>query len=43
MFIREKKGLLNINYVAIFNTKFASILPIYNLNKNLIIVQQNAT
>lgn len=43
MLIRVKKNLFNIDNIIILNSKFALILYIYNLNKNIIIVQQNIT
>lgn len=43
MLIRVKKNLFNIDNIIILNSKFALILYIYNLNKNIVIVQQNIT
>lgn len=41
--IRARKSWLNIDNIVILNSKFALILHIYNLNKNIVIVQQNVT
>lgn len=38
MLIRAKKSLFNIDNIIILNSKFVSILFIYNLNKNILIV-----
>lgn len=41
MLTKTRKVLLNNNNVTILNNKVASTIPIYNPNKNIIIVQQN--
>lgn len=43
MFIKVSKRLFTNNNVTILNNKVISIIPIYNPDKNIMIVQQNAT
>lgn len=35
--MKIRKNLLNIKNIAIFNCKVILILPIFNLNKNIVI------
>lgn len=42
MLIKVRKNILNNNNIVTLYTKIALIIFIYNLNKNVIIVQQNA-
>ncbi len=43
MLTRARRDLLNNNNVAILNNKIALMIPILNLDKQVVIVQQNAT
>ena len=43
MLRRAKKGLFNNNNVAILNNKIEAIIPIYNADEQVVIVQQNTT
>lgn len=43
MLTRARKDLFNNNNVAILNNKVALTIPIYKLDENIVIVQQNIT
>lgn len=40
--MRTRKGLFNNDNVTILNIKVAAIIPIHNVDKQIIIVKQNA-
>ena len=43
IFTRARKGLLNDNDLAILNSKVLVIIPIFNPDEQVVIVQQNAS